>query len=70
VTTRRPPRRLIVAWALLLLPLLGNIGLAFVRLAPSAPIAHVAMAIVVLAVFMELDRGVSLFCAFAGAGFL
>jgi cytochrome c oxidase subunit IV len=71
---RRPPVRLMVAWLALLVMLAGNIGLAFAGLGPRASVAHVlvaaAMAFIVLAVFMELDRGASLFWVFAGAGFL
>lgn len=69
----RPPRRPVVAWLVLLLLLGGNVALAFVGLGALAPLAHfavaAAMAVLVLVVFMELDRGVSLFWVFAGAGF-
>jgi cytochrome c oxidase subunit 4 len=68
-----PPRRLIIAWGVLSVLLCGNIGLAFAGLGDLAPAAHVAvaamMALIVLGVFMELDRRVSLFWVFAGAGF-
>lgn len=71
---RRPPVRLVVAWLALIAMLAGNIGLAFIGLDSFAPVAHgllaAAMALIVLAVFMELDRGASLFWVFAGAGFL
>jgi cytochrome c oxidase subunit 4 len=70
---RWPPKRLLLAWVSLLALLGGNIGMAFVGLGLLAPAAHVlvaaVMALVVLAVFMELDRGASLFWVFAGAGF-
>jgi len=69
----RPPRRLVFVWLILLLLLGGNIALAFVGLSVLAPVAHIAvaatMAVTVLVIFMELDRGVSLFWVFAGAGF-
>ncbi|HEX3953675.1 MAG TPA: hypothetical protein VHW90_08895 [Stellaceae bacterium] len=68
-----PPRRLIFAWLGLGLLLAVNIGLAFVGLGTWAAPAHLAvsatMAAIVLLVFMELDRGVSLLWVFAGAGF-
>jgi cytochrome c oxidase subunit IV len=70
---RPPPVRLVVAWLVLLVLLTCNIGLAFIGLGSLAPVAHglvaAAMALIVLAVFMELDRGASLFWVFAGAGF-
>ena len=70
---RRPPVRIVVAWLLLLAMAAGNIGLAFIGLGALSPIVHgvvaAAMALIVLAVFMELDRGASLFWVFAGAGF-
>lgn len=69
----RPPRRLVVVWLVLLLLLGGNTALAFIGLGALAPFAHIAvaatMAAIVLVIFMELDRGVSLFWVFAGAGF-
>ncbi len=70
---RRPPVRLVVLWLTLLMMLAGNIGLAFANLGSLAPVVHglvaAVMALIVLAVFMELDRGASLFWVFAGAGF-
>lgn len=67
------PRRALIVWLGLLLLLAGNTVLAFVGLGAFAPLAHVgiaaAMAALVLVVFMELDRGASLFWVFAGAGF-
>lgn len=69
----RPPRRLLLVWLTLLALLGANVALAFVRLGAAAPLVHVivaaAMAATVLIIFMELDRGVSLFWVFAGAGF-
>jgi cytochrome c oxidase subunit IV len=68
-----PPRRIAMVWLILLVLLGGNIALAFVGLGAVAPLVHVAvaatMAAIVLVVFMELDRGASLFWVFAGAGF-
>ncbi len=68
-----PPRRLTIVWLILLLLLGGNIALTYVGLGIAAPAIHVTVAIVmaalVLLVFMELDRGASLFWVFAGAGF-
>ena len=73
MTPSRPPARLVVAWLTLLLMLGGNTGLAYLGLGAFAPLIHVAvaaaMAAIVLLVFMELDRGFSLFWVFAGAGF-
>ena len=69
----RPPRRLVLVWLVLVGLLAGNAALAFVGLGALAPFAHIAvaatMAAIVLVSFMELDRGVSLFWVFAGAGF-
>ncbi|HEX3862808.1 MAG TPA: hypothetical protein VHY35_14055 [Stellaceae bacterium] len=69
----RPPRHIVFAWLGLLALLAGNIGLAFAGLGSAAPLVHiaasVAMAAIVLVVFMELERGVSLLWVFAGAGF-
>jgi cytochrome c oxidase subunit 4 len=69
----RPPLRLLIVWLVLLLLLSGNVALAFVGLGALAPFTHIAvaatMAAIVLIIFMELDRGVSLFWVFAGAGF-
>ena len=69
----RPPVRLVVTLVVLLGLMAGNIALAFIELGSFAPFAHVAIAVtmatIVLAVFMELDRGASLFWVFAGAGF-
>lgn len=69
----RPPVRLVVTLVVLLGLMAGNIALAFIELGSFAPLAHVAIAVtmatIVLAVFMELDRGVSLFWVFAAAGF-
>ena len=68
-----PPRRIVIVWLLLLALLAGNTALAFAGLGAIAPCVHVAiaatMATIVLVVFMELDRGASLFWVFAGAGF-
>ena len=68
-----PPRRIAIVWLILLALLAGNITLAFVGLGIAAPAIHLvvalAMAALVLVVFMELDRGASLFWVFAGAGF-
>jgi cytochrome c oxidase subunit 4 len=68
-----PPRRIVLSWLALLALLVANIGLAFANLGGIAPVAHVgiavAMAAIVLVVFMELGRGFSLFWVFAGAGF-
>jgi cytochrome c oxidase subunit 4 len=69
----RPPRRIVIVW-LILLALLGvNVVLAFAELGALAPVTHVAIAVamagIVLVIFMELDRGMSLFWVFAGAGF-
>lgn len=68
-----PPRRIAIVWLILLGLLGGNIALAFAGLGIAAPAIHlvvaVAMAALVLVVFMELDRGASLFWVFAGAGF-
>ena len=67
------PRPALLVWLLLLVGLAANIGLAFLNLGSLAPLVHVAiaaaMAAMVLVVFMELDRGASLFWVFAGAGF-
>ena len=67
------PRRVVVVWLSLLLLLAGNTALAFIGLGTFAAVAHIAvaasMAALVLVVFMELDRGASLFWVFAGAGF-
>jgi cytochrome c oxidase subunit IV len=69
----RPPRRIVSAWLILLAMLGGNIGLAYIGLGDFGSVAHVAIAVamvgVVLLIFMELDRGASLFWVFAGAGF-
>lgn len=69
----RPPRQIAITWAMLLTLLLGNIALAYIGLGIAAPVIHVViaagMAILVLVVFMELERGASLFWVFAGAGF-
>ena len=69
----RPPVRMFIVWLILLALLGGNVGLAFLGLGNFAPLAHVGvaavMAAMVLVVFMELDRGASLFWVFAGAGF-
>lgn len=69
----RPPRRLLIAWLVLLVLLGGNVALGFVRLGVLAPFTHIAvaatMAATVLIIFMELDRGISLFWVFAVAGF-
>ena len=69
----RPPRRIVLVWLLLLVLLGGNVGLAYVGLGGFAPLVQLAvaatMAAMVLVVFMELDRGASLFWVFAGAGF-
>jgi cytochrome c oxidase subunit IV len=69
----RPPGRLVVTLLALLALMAGNIGLAYVELGSFAPVAHLAiaatMASIVLVIFMELDRGASLFWVFAGAGF-
>ena len=66
-------RRALFVWLALLLLLGANTALAFVELGSLGPVVHVAvaasMAALVLVVFMELDRGVSLFWVFAGAGF-
>ena len=68
-----PPRRIAIVWLILLGLLGGNIALAYVGLGIAAPAVHVvvavAMAALVLVIFMELDRGASLFWVFAGAGF-
>lgn len=68
----RPPVRLVVTLVVLLGLMAGNIALAFIELGSFAPLAHVAIAVtmatIVLAVFMELDRGASLFWVFR-AGF-
>jgi len=69
----RPPRRLVIGWLALVLLLAGNIFLAFAArggllLAANLTVAA-AMGLIVLGVFMELGRGVSLFWVFAGAGF-
>lgn len=68
-----PPRRIAIVWLILLALLGGNIALAYVGLGIAAPAVHVvvavAMAALVLVIFMELDRGASLFWVFAGAGF-
>jgi cytochrome c oxidase subunit 4 len=68
-----PPGRLVITWLALLMLMAANLGLAYVQLGSFATLAHVAaavaMAAIVLAVFMELDRGASLFWVFAGAGF-
>ena len=73
MTILRPPRRIVIVWLLLAALLAGNTALAFVGLGVFAPVVHVAvaaaMAALVLVVFMELDRGASLFWVFAGAGF-
>jgi cytochrome c oxidase subunit IV len=69
----RPPARLVVTLVVLLGLMAGNIIFAFIELGPFSPIVHIAIAValaaIVLAVFMELDRGASLFWVFAGAGF-
>ena len=70
----RPPVRMVLAWLALLALLGGNIALAFAGLdGAEAPTAHVAtavaMAAIVVVVFMELKFGASLFWVFAGAGF-
>lgn len=69
----RPPIRLVVTLAVLLGLMAGNIALAFIEPGSFSPLAQVAIAVamasIVLAIFMELDRGVSLFWIFAGAGF-
>ena len=69
----RPPRRMATAWLILLALLGGNIVLAYAGLGRAAPAIHLAvaaaMAALVLILFMELDRGASLFWVFAGAGF-
>ena len=69
----RPPRRSVFSWLGLLALLAGTIGLAYGGLGSVAPAALIviaaAMAAIVLIVFMELDRGVSLLWVFAGAGF-
>jgi len=71
--TPKPLLRLVIAWLVLLAALGGNIGLAYAGLGPFTPAIHLAvaagMALIVLAIFMELDRGASLFWVFAGAGF-
>lgn len=73
MTVQRPPRRIVLVWLILLVLLGGNTALAFIGLGAFAPIAHVGvaavMAAIVLIIFMELDRGLSLFWVFAGAGF-
>jgi cytochrome c oxidase subunit 4 len=69
----QPPHRIVVAWLALLALLAGNILLAYAGLASAAPTAQVAVAVtmaaIVIVVFMELDRGISLLWVFAGAGF-
>jgi hypothetical protein len=69
----RPPVRLVVTLVVLLGLMAGNIAFAFIELGSFSPLVHVAIAVtmasIVLAVFMELDRGASLFWVFAGAGF-
>jgi cytochrome c oxidase subunit IV len=69
----RPPRPVFVVWLLLLFWLAANTGLAFLNFGAFGPLVHVTiaatMAAMVLVVFMELDRGASLFWVFAGAGF-
>jgi cytochrome c oxidase subunit 4 len=66
-------RRLIAAWVVLVALLAGNIGLAFLGAGAICTAGHVviaaAMALIVLIVFMELDRGLSLLWVAAGAGF-
>ena len=73
MTIPRPPRRIVIVWLILAVLLAGNTALAFVGLGAFAPVVHIAvaatMAALVLVVFMELDRGASLFWVFAGAGF-
>jgi len=73
MTTSRPLIRLIVVWLVLLGFLGGNIALAYAASGNVVAVAHVliavVMALIVLAVFMELDRGASLVWVFAGAGF-
>lgn len=73
MTMPRPPRRIVIVWLVLAALLAGNTALAFAGLGVIAPVVHVgvaaAMAVIVLVVFMELDRGASLFWVFAGAGF-
>lgn len=69
----KPPRQIALTWLILLALLGGNIILAYAGLGVAAPVIHVAlaaaMAALVLVVFMELDRGASLFWVFAGAEF-
>ncbi|HEX3882629.1 MAG TPA: hypothetical protein VHW66_08230 [Stellaceae bacterium] len=66
-------RRLIVAWIALVLLLSGNIGLAYLGTGAIYATGHVViaacMALIVLIVFMELDRGASLLWFAAGTGF-
>lgn len=68
-----PLRRVVVVWLALLALLAVNTALAFLALGAFGPVMHIAiaagMAAMVLVVFMELDRGASLFWVFAGAGF-
>jgi cytochrome c oxidase subunit 4 len=68
-----PPRRLTLAWLILVALLAGNAALAFVlppgfSLAANLSVAAV-MAIILLSIFMELGRRLSLYWIFAGAGF-
>jgi len=66
-------RRLIIAWIALIVLLSGNIGLAYLGTGAMYTSAHIliaaGMALIVLIVFMELDRRASLLWVFAGAGF-
>ena len=68
-----PPCRITIVWLILLTLLGGNTALAYVGLGSAAPAIHIAIAVamsaLVLLVFMELDRGASLFWVFASAGF-
>jgi cytochrome c oxidase subunit 4 len=69
----RPPRRVVCSWLGLLGLMAANMALAYLRLGAFSPFAHVAvaaaMAAIVLIVFMELERGLTLLWVFAGAGF-
>jgi cytochrome c oxidase subunit 4 len=69
----RPPWRIVLSWLGLLALMAGNIGFAYAGLGRLAPVAHVAVAVamaaIVLIVFMELDRSTWLIWVFAGAGF-
>lgn len=66
-------RRIVIAWIALVVLLAVNIGVAYLGSGALYGAAHVliavAMASIVLIVFMELDRGKSLLWVFAGAGF-